>query len=385
MATRRDKGEGCISQMANGKWTARLTVGRTAEGKQIIKAFYGKTEKEVKRKLKDYKIELIKNNHLEIKKETIEEYLTDWLLNTKKVTLKPSSFDRLENTCKCQIYPYIGWYQIGSITPSDLQTFINDRAKEQSHSSVKKIYEALNAAFSLAVQREYIVKNPMTGVVLPSNSNDKKQDIHFFTTEQIKLIKSECLAKYSTGKHRYRLGYAYILLLNTGMRVGEALALEWTDIDFKKRTLSITKSIAQIKNRDSNSDLKYSYMLQETPKTKNSVRTLYLNDNAYESIKELYQITGEYKYVLANSSGEPTTHKTLDRTFRQIQKRCEISPQYGVHTLRHTFASIMFMNGVDVKTVSAILGHSGTNITYNTYIHLIQEQKIDAMKILNNI
>ena len=72
-------------------------------------------------------------------------------------------------------------------------------------------------------------------------------------------------------------------------------------------------------------------------------------------------------------------------TFRQIQKRCEISPQYGVHTLRHTFASIMFMNGVDVKTVSAILGHSGTNITYNTYIHLIQEQKIDAMKILNNI
>ncbi len=382
---RRDKGDGCISQRKNGTWTGRLSIGHTKDGKPKIKAFYGKTESEVKKKMKQYSIDLIKNGHHEIFKETVEEYMSEWLRNTKSLELKPTSYDRLENTCKHHIYPEIGWIQIGSLKPMDIQGLITKKSETLSYSSVKKIYEALNAAFNLAVQRDLIQKSPVVGIALPKRVERKNSDIYFFTDEQIRKIKQEVSREYQRGKTgTYRLGYAYILLLNTGMRIGEALALEWDDIDFERKTISITKDLAQIKNRSEEGN-RFVHIIQDKPKTNDSERVININKGALEALQKLKEINGEFKYVLANSKGNHTTHRSFDKPFRAIQKHCGISPQVGVHALRHTFASILFRNGIDVKTVSAILGHANTSITYNTYIHIINEQKAEAMKIIDEI
>lgn len=384
-SVRRDKGEGSISQRKDGTWTGRLTIGKTKDGGQKIKAFYGKTENEVKKKMKQYTVDSIKNGYIDISKETVEQYMTNWLENTKRIELKPTSYDRLENTCKHHIFPEIGWLQIATVTPFDIQKLITQKSMTLSYSSVKKIYEAINAAFNLAVQRELIAKSPVVGIALPKNTERRNSDVYFFSEYQIQKIKEEINRDYVKGKTgTYRLGAAFNLLLNTGMRVGEALALEWEDVDFDKRTISITKDLAQIKNRNKDGN-NYVYVVQQKPKTKGSVRVINMNSGAMEALQRLKKINGMFKYVLANSTGHHTTHRTFDKAFRSIQKHCGISPQVGVHALRHTFASILFKNGIDVKTVSAILGHASTSITYNTYIHLINEQKVEAMKIIDNI
>ena len=102
--SRRDKGEGSISQRKDGIWTSRIDIGTTPEGKRKIKAFYGKTENEVKKKLREFKKELIKNELQETKKMTVSELSNEWL-NTKLYEVKASSYDRIEATINNQIIP----------------------------------------------------------------------------------------------------------------------------------------------------------------------------------------------------------------------------------------------------------------------------------------
>lgn len=380
----RQYGTGSIYQMKDGRWRGQLIVGKKPDGKDIRKSFYGKTKSEVQKQMKDYHAEEDSFSSDNIIKLTLKQYMNDWLSTMKKPTLKPASYDRLERTCENQIYPHLGIMQFAQITDRDLQIFLNKRAEELSYSSLKKVYEALNGVYKIATGRQHIKINPMTTVVLPARAENEIQDIRFFTEDEIAKIKAEALRKYKTGKDVYRLGYAFILLLNTGMRAGEALALGWGDIDFDRRTISIHKSVATIKDRSEN-DKKTQMIVQDMPKTKKSIRIITMNDGAYDALMHLKEINDKHNYVLARSGGSLGSPGMLDKAFRKIQKQCGISPAFGVHALRHTFASILFKNGIDVKTVSDLLGHSGTAITYNTYIHIINEQKIQAVKIIDKI
>lgn len=129
----RDRGEGSISQRKDGTWTGRIFLGRDAKGVQKIKAVYGKTEKEVKRKIKEAKAELIKYETINLPKITVKDLLYDWQTTVKKYELKPSSYDRLEKTIECNIIPYIGYLQITSLSPNDIQQFINELTEKGIH------------------------------------------------------------------------------------------------------------------------------------------------------------------------------------------------------------------------------------------------------------
>ncbi len=167
--SRREKGEGSISQRKDGTWTARLNLGLDSDGKRKIKAFYGKTEREVKNKLKEYKKELIKNDFVEVQKTTVKEYMENWLVNVKRGELKPSSYDRLEQTCNYQIFPHIGYMQIHNLTSADIQNLINVLSdKGYSYSSIKKAYNAINSCFTLAYNRGEIRRNPAICISLPN-------------------------------------------------------------------------------------------------------------------------------------------------------------------------------------------------------------------------
>lgn len=371
--------------MKEGKWRGQLIIGvNPNNGKDIRKSFYGKTKSEVQKQMKEYRESGEKFEPDNVSKLSLRQYMNDWLETTKKPTLKPASYDRLERTCENQIYPHLGIMQFSQIKDREIQIFLNERASKISYSSLKKVYEALNGVFKIASIRQHVSVNPMLTVVLPARADDELSDVRFFNEEQITKIKAEAIRKYSTGKDVYRLGYAFILLLNTGMRMGEALALSWDDIDFDNRLINIHKSVASVKDR-SDSDKKSKLIVQDMPKTKKSIRIITMNDGAYNALQYIKGINGNKPYVLARESGSLGSPSMLDKAFRKIQKHCDISPILGVHALRHTFASILFKNNIDVKTVSELLGHSGTTITYNTYIHLISEQKIKAVKIIDTI
>ena len=380
---RRDKGDGSIYQRkSDGRWIAKYVHTQGSRPKVI----YGKTEQEAKKKLREYKKEIAKNGYVEVQKTTVQAYMDNWFREIKMNELKPKSIDALDVTLRNQVYPYIGDIQIGSLTSTDVQSMLKQLVlKELSYSTIKKAYMAINACCNFAVDNEKLIKNPCRGVKLPKNLERKKGDIKFFNQEQVELICKECTVQHGNGKQVYRLGHAIIVLLNTGMRIGELLGLKWADVDYDKKIAKVEDSVILIKDRTRNEKddtPKYKLVEQASVKTDSSSRWVHLNKKAISALKELQLINGEHTHVMANSNGKIFAPNNFDRMLRNILERCNLETG-GAHTLRHTFASMLFRNGVDVKTVSELLGHSDVAFTYNTYIHLIKEQKQQAVDILD--
>ena len=384
---KREHGQGTIYLRKDGRWYGAVQNGYNENGKPKMITVYGKTEAETKRKLKE-KIKLINSDGLilqsnTIKNITVEEYCTNWLKNVKINELKPSSYDRKETTLSNQVYPSIGMLQLSQLSIDDVQEMVNQlKQKELSYSSIKKAYEAINECCKYAMIRGDLQKNPCMGVTLPKNLKHQDGDIKFYTEKQVELLLKQSTIKYSNGKNKYRLGYGIQLLLYTGLRIGEALALTWEDVDIQNKTIKVNKNLKQVKNRDDNQS-KYKTIVQNSTKTNSGTRVIPLNNKSIEALKQIKEITGQYKYVFSTETGNNMSARTCDRMFRKIQENCGFKEIYGVHALRHTFASLLFKKGVDVKTVSEILGHKDVSVTYNTYIHLIQEQKVSAMNLLD--
>lgn len=385
---KREHGQGTIYLRKDGRWYGAVQNGYNENGKPKMITVYGKTEAEAKRKLKE-KIKLINSNGLilqnsTVKNITVEEYCTNWLKNVKINELKPSSYDRKEATLLNQVYPLIGMLQLSQLSIDDVQEMVNQlKAKELSYSSIKKAYEAINECCKYAIIRGDLQKNPCLGVSLPKNLKHQDGDIKFFTEKQIELLLKQAMMTYDNGKNKYRLGCGIQLLLYTGLRIGEALALTWEDVDFENKTIRINKNLKQVKNRDNNSQIKYKIIIQDSAKTNSSSRIVPLNNKALEALHYIKKNTGQYKYVFSTQTGNNIYARAYDTMFRKIQRNCEFKEIYGVHALRHTFASLLFKKGVDIKTVSEILGHKDVSVTYNTYIHLIQEQKMNAINLLD--
>jgi integrase len=170
------------------------------------------------------------------------------------------------------------------------------------------------------------------------------------------------------------LGYAFILILNTGIRLGEALALRTRgDVDLKNKRMIIDSSMSFVKNRKAARDENKYTFVEVLPKTKTSKCSLPLNNAALDAAKKLLELNSKHKFLLSNSCGNFTEPRNLARTLKCILKKAGIAG-CGIHTLRHTYASALFRKGEDVKIISTLLGHVSAEITQDTYIHLLDEQ-----------
>jgi len=380
---RREKGNGSISKRKDGTWTGRICLGYKENGKQNIKAVYGKTESEVKKKLKALQAEIIKYDSINLPKLTLTELLTDWQTTAKKYELKSSSYDRLEQTINNNIVPYIGYLQITALTPQDIQNYINELTdKGYSYSTIKKSYNAVNAALKFALERDYIRKNPCISIKLPKQIQRAKSDIEFFSDEEVNLISQSAISRYKTGRYKYKHGYAIIILLNTGLRVGELLALKWDNVDFVNKQIYVAETRGQIIDR-SDSEQKY-IMADRSTKTQSSCRYVPINAKTAEALLYFKGLGYNNPYVMANSDSNVITYRNLFRVLSNILELNKIN-HGSLHTLRHTFATRLFRNNVDIKVISELLGHSDVSITYNIYTHVIQEQKKKAVDILDNL
>lgn len=380
---RRDYGTGSISRRKDGTWTARMVVGTNSNGKPRIKALYGKTENEVKRKLKKFQIEFYKNDFVSVSKDTVQSYMERWLNATKKNELKPKSFDRLEQTLVYQVYPSIGHLQLAALKASDVQNMVNNlRDNGMSYSSVKKAYEAVNNCFKTGVMQKTVSFNPASGVTIPRKDSFGKTTLKYYTSEEATLISNAAREKWGNGNDIYRLGNAIVLDLNTGLRMGELLALKWADVNMEKKKMYITSSRVLVKDRSKNAETSYHIVEQGSTKTEAGTRTIDLNDDALDALKCLQNVTGKFEYVISNRKGEPLYPRYLDAMLRKIVIHAGLGDDkaFGIHALRHTFASMLFANNVDIKTISELLGHSDVAVTYNTYVHLIDDQKRKAVK-----
>lgn len=367
------------SKRKDKRYEIKVSVGN---GKRT--SVYGCTEAEARKKAKALREQAAKFDLSNVSKLSVKSYIEHWLYTIKIHELKPASFDRLEQTCTYQIFPYIGEIQVQALTADDIQKMLSEIAKTHSFSTVKKAYNCLNACLKWGFVRNEIIRNPMLGCVLPTKTIQKTKEIRAYTQNEVSAIVNECTRRYKNGQYIYRYGYAYILMLNTGIRLGEALFLKWNDVDFENHTIFIHGNVSEYKVRE-NGKTHYVLEEQDSPKTKKSVRYVSLNTRAVEALEKLKEISDGDVHVLSTKQHTLVSPDNMYRTFKSILKQCNITDVNDIiHSLRHTFATALILNGEDIKVVSELLGHADVAITMRTYYHTLEKQKKQAVHKLNN-
>lgn len=379
---RRSDGEGTApKQRKDGIWYRAIRIEGTGKRKYL----YAKSKAELDKKYKELTKQIASGAYVKTQKQTVEAYMINWLTTYKRVELKPKSYDRLECTITYQVLPHFKGKQFFEVGHNDVQAFINRLdGNGCSYSVIRKAYLALNACYKYAIMKGDTLKNPCTGVKLPKKGTKDIKTIQTLTKEEIPLYCQYATEKYGNGKSIYRLGNALVLILFTGLRLGEAMGLMWEDIDFQNNTLTVRRTLEQVKNRDKGENGNSYILIEGTTKTQAGERTISLNQTAINALRELQKINGGFTYVLSNAKGKPINPRNLNRAHDCILERAGIE-HLGIHALRHTFASQLFANKVDIKIISKLLGHSDVSITYNTYIHLIKEALPDATAVLDNL
>ena len=383
-AKKKANGEGTIYFIEKEKkWRAEITWFDNG-GNRKRKCWTSAKQSEVKAKLAEFKKQLlICGTELVIERRTFRQFADEWVNIILKPKVKPLSYQRKITTLEHQVYPHIGGVQIDKLTHSQIQKMVNDLSDSGlSYSTVKKAYEAVSGCMRYYRIHTRTAFNPCEGITLPEQKRKETSDIQFFTAEERKQILNEATRKYESGKDVYRLGWAFVLLLYSGMRIGELCALTWDDVDFSTRTIRINKNAVELRERDEKGNYSSTLITQNSTKTRSGMRTIPMTQKAFDALSELQKITGEYEYIITSSNGERIRPTRLDRTFYQILAAVNLK-KVGVHTLRHTFATMLFNNGCEVKVVSDLLGHSNTKITENIYIHLIQQQKVKAIQSID--
>ncbi len=381
MAVRRAKGTGSVYKNPDGTWTAQCVKGGCEKGYFKYKRFSGKTKAEVMRKMENY-LMLVKSGAQCLEDYYLDDYLCSWMEHIKKPDLKPTSYDRAMLTIRNHINPYIGHYRVTQLTPAIIQLELIDKLQKKglSYSSVKKAYVYLNACLTYVVNARQLAYNPCRLVKLRQKDFPEKKTRFLNEREMGEFIKAANSLDIS-GKPRYSLRKLLILDIYTGLRVGELAALKWSDVDFEHRKLNVSKNVVSTYNF-SKSEGKKERIVQNSTKSRD--RVVPLNKSALSLLKEMYDSSADKSgYILGG--GKPVSANSLINTYKRVCKRAGIENCCGIHTLRHTFASLLFLKGVDIKVISEILGHADTGFTYNTYIHLTGNQTELAVEKLDAI
>lgn len=377
--------EGNIRKRSNGTFEYRVYVDKKP------KSFYGKTEAEVKRKYREYKKNLQKGitGEADVNIE-LGAYIEYWMKMYKYGTIAESTYDRLENIYNKHIKTSsISKKNIRDVTTDDIQLLINSKKSVLSISSLKKIKEVLYPCFKHAKSQNVVLFNPVENVSIPKRVFFDEQDkrVCFYSDEEVKMIAQAMLPKYyQYNPRRYRYSPLYTFILNTGLRIGECMALNWTDVNFDNKTLKINKSVLISYERDENMNKGSKKQKIGTTKTLKGNRVLPLNGSALEALQIMKErnedmgITSDLIY--SNYEGGLLNIKSVQTTFKNICNDLGIEYK-GIHALRHTFGSLLIKNHVDIKIVSELLGHTDVRFTYNRYIHIIQEQKAEAINMIN--
>lgn len=322
--------------------------------------------------------------------ETLTVAMQNWLEVYKQPEVKPSSYDRLHITFTSQIQQMdIAGRVWKKIETDDLQQAVNALVeKNYSWSTIKKAYDMLNAFYKFQTQRGCLLRNPMEQCKMPARENVLKpeKEIVYMSEQQVREFSKEALSyAYGSSKLKYRYGPAFVFLIYTGLRVGELCALQWKDFDLEKKTVSITKNLMEIYNRDygAGREKAAQYTTKISTTKTRSTRIVPLNQKALIAY-ELMQQAAPYKdpddYVLCTARRKPATPRQMERRLAYLLRSTGLDlPPCGCHMLRHTCASLLFSKKLQVEIIASILGHS-PEVCRRTYIHFCQEQRAAAIQ-----
>ena len=363
MAKKRANGEGSIRKRKDGRWEGRYTAGHNLEtGKPIYRNVLGKTQAEVKEKLKTAIQETQSLDFSKTGQYTLGQWMDVWYENYAKIKVRPSSHQTYKGYIENHIKPNIGDIPLEKLTTLDLQRLYKtllangrvDRLESKgqpkglSPKTVRNIHQILSSALKLAQEQRIILTNPAEGCALPKVEH-----------REMKTLPVEQLQSFLREAKDSGVFELYYLELATGLRRGELLGLKWEDIDLEHGDLRVRRQIARINGK----------VVEAPLKTKNAYRTLPLAEDTISILNEQKKKVGSSPWVFPSATGGPISPDSVLHMLHRVLKRAGL-PQVRFHDLRHTFATLALQNGVDIKTVSGMLGHFSAGFTLDTYAHV---------------
>ena len=352
-----------IYQRKDGRYEARISLGKDENGKRHYRSFYGNTAEEAEFKMLSAREPVTATTDLT--GMTVRE-LTFEYIATIKPRLKESSEANYRLKAEKHIIPAFGDMMCVMLRANDVYSFIENKLKiGLSARYVADIIVLLKSVYRYA-SRVYGINNSLEGVVMPKRTKP----------EIVILSKSEQSRLMTYLKEDFDLNaFGIALSLHTGIRIGELCALQWNDIDLANRTIIVRKTVQRIKNYGGKTATK---LVITEPKSASSVRIIPVPD-CLIAILERVKDSSE-KYVLSGKYS-PVEPRTVQYRFTSILKKANL-PSVHFHSLRHAFATNCVALGFDVKTLSEILGHSNVEITLNRYVHSSLERKRACMNMV---
>lgn len=354
-----------IRKRIDGRWEGRYVVALPGKGKQQ-KSVYGKTYSEVKRKrrLALGTASLPVPNSVRTKELSFGDVANEWLIKIES-TKKPSTYIKYQHIYNTYLKNILLEYPLSDLDADHFQNMLAAQTANYSESIQKSIYSVVSGTLNYSATNYRTPLIPLKRKIsIPSG---KKLNIYSHT-EQAALLRY----LYEDMDIK-KMGI--VLCLSTGLRLGEVCALKWEDIDLQSKVLNVNQTVQRI---SVNNTISKTILYEGKPKTSCSQREIPLSD---EIILLLSRFRHPNKYVLNNSV--PLEPRTYQYQFKKYQSQAGISCK-NFHVLRHTFATNCIGNGIDVKSLSEILGHSNVQITLNKYVHPTLDTKRQHMNTISS-
>jgi len=363
---RRANGEGSIFRRSDGRWCATVTL---EDGHR--KVIYTRTRQEASDKMKDAQRARELGVLVTDERQTVAQYLAEWLAETARPRIRPSTYTSYESIVRKHIVPAIGKVPVRKLSPQQVQRLLNE--KHAAGLNPKRMHSVLRAALNQAVKFGIVPRNVATMVTPPRIA---RYEIEAFTPDQVRTL--------LTSLKGHRLEALYSVAVAMGLRQGEALGLRWEDVDFASGTLRVRYALQRIDGR---------FELVE-PKTLKSRRTLYLpaltlgalREHRTRQLEERLAFGPEWArtdLVFTTPLGTPIDANNLRHSFQRYLKGIGL-PKRRFHDLRHSCATLLLVQGVPARVVMETLGHSQISLTLNTYSHVPSELQREAAVRMND-
>lgn len=391
---RNPKGMGSFIENADGTITHRKSVGYKSDGHRkvitVTAASKSACIKEMKLKEQAWHKKQ-KASGIGLGKTVVElcQLHLEYQIETQE--LKPKSIDRRECTINQIANASFGKLQLNSVTVVDVDRFISKliTKEEYAASSIEKILDVLNAAYNWALIRGELESNPVTPIKPTLKKRIQKMESRSSTEadvdvlsieEQERFVKEAKKVNITTGEAQYSAGVYGLLVLHTGMRVGEALALRWKDVDFEHGTLNIDKNRSMAKNRNRKEN-ENAYIMHEGSTKNEKARKIELTIEALEDLRTIrnrHIDVNEDDFVIVTQTGKANTTTNIEHRMETIYRNAGLMHlKGGVHILRKTFATEMYENGARVKEIAAYIGDLEST-TERYYIAIRKKRNVDG-------
>ncbi|HEU5381820.1 MAG TPA: tyrosine-type recombinase/integrase [Ktedonobacteraceae bacterium] len=368
---RRTKGEGSVYMRKDG----RAAASAIYEGKRITK--YGKTKTEAKQKLQTYLDDLKAGRVVIGPKQTVEQYLTHWLDDSRRLRIELGTLDNYRSTLRAHLIPAFGHLQLSQLTKERVQAFYADKLDAgYAPGTIKFIHAVLSSALHDAVVDGLLARNVCDYVTVPKQKKRKPRV----------LDADQCRRLLAAARGR-RLWLMLLMAVTTGARVGELSALRWEDIDLKNQRVHIHRSVRVIVGKG---------LVEKEPKTASGARRVVLAQVVADALPEQQAYIERLRLragaawkdlglVFPGIRGNYLREDRILDEFRMILAEAGLPLEMRFHDLRHSAATLLFAAGVNPKVVSEALGHSSINITLALYGDVTPDMQDETGRIMDDL